>query len=228
MGRLSRGVVDSHLDTYHHLGDASTQTDNKIYDPSMKPYQTDGIHSGTPDDRWVFVEDSPATSYLGMGALAAASRALRGFNDPLATECLALAKKAYADEHARAAAAQPGGPEQGFARFAELTAVLQLVLSTKEQPYIDRFNELLWPALDRAPAFTLQTAVRAMPAMDAAYATKLRPYVERYRATLDGMDIRNGLRTQKLDAMSSASSRTDSVVCVRSDDSGLFVLIPFA
>ncbi len=33
--------------------------------------------------------------------------------------------------------------------------------------------------------------------------------------------IRNGLRTQKLDAMSSASSRTDSVVCVRSDDSGL-------
>ena len=173
MGRLSRGVVDSHLDTYHHLGDASTQTDNKIYDPSMKPYQTDGIHSGTPDDRWVFVEDSPATSYLGMGALAAASRALRGFNDPLATECLTLAKKAYADERARAAtAAQANGPEQGFARFAELTAVMQLVLTTKEQPYVDRFNELLWPALDRAPAFTLQTAVRAMPAMDAAYASE--------------------------------------------------------
>jgi hypothetical protein len=192
MGRLSRGIVDSHLDTYHHLGDASTQTDNKIYDPSMKPYQTDGIHSGTPDDRWVFVEDSPATSYLGMGALAAASRALRGFNDPLATECLSLAKKAYAGEHARAsAAAQPNSPEQGFARLAELTAVLQLVLTTKEQPYIDRFNELLWPALDRAPAFTLQTAVRAMPAMDAAYATKLRPYVERYRATLDGMFKQN-------------------------------------
>jgi len=192
MGRLSRGVVDSHLDTYHHLGDASTQTDNKIYDPSMKPYQTDGIHSGTPDDRWVFVEDSPATSYLGMGALAAASRALRGFNDPLATECLTLAKKAYADERARAAtAAQANGPEQGFARFAELTAVMQLVLTTKEQPYVDRFNELLWPALDRAPAFTLQTAVRAMPAMDAAYASKLRPYVERYRATLDGMFKQN-------------------------------------
>jgi endoglucanase len=184
--------VDSHLDTYHHLGDASTQTDNKIYDPSMKPYQTDGIHSGTPDDRWVFVEDSPATSYLGMGALAAASRALRGFNDPLATECLTLAKKAYADERARAAtAAQANGPEQGFARFAELTAVMQLVLTTKEQPYVDRFNELLWPALDRAPAFTLQTAVRAMPAMDAAYASKLRPYVERYRATLDGMFKQN-------------------------------------
>jgi hypothetical protein len=191
MGRLSRGIVDSHLDTYHHLGDASTQTDNKIYDPSMKPYETDGIHSGTPDDRWVFVEDSPATSYLGMGALAAASRALRGFNDPLATECLALAKKAYADDRARAATAQPNGPDQGFSRFAELTAVLQLVLTTKEQSYIDRFNELLWPALDRAPAFTLQTAVRAMPAMDAAYAAKLRPYAERYRATLDGMFKQN-------------------------------------
>jgi hypothetical protein len=192
MGRLSRGIVDSHLDTYHHLGDASTQTDNKIYDPSMKPYQTDGIRSGTPDDRWAFVEDSPATSYLGMGALAAASRALRGFNDPLATECLALAKKAYASEQARAAGASPSnGPEQGFARVAELTALLQFVLTTKEQPYVDRFNDLLWPALDRAPAFTLQTAVRAMPAMDAAYAAKLRPYVERYRTTLDGMFKQN-------------------------------------
>ena len=40
--------------------------------------------------------------------------------------------------------------------------------------------------------------------------------------------IRNGLRTQKLDAMSSASSSTDSVVCVRSDDSGLSGVIPFA
>jgi endoglucanase len=192
MGRLSRGVVDSHLDTYHHLGDASTQTDNKIYDPSMKPYQTDGIHSGTPDDRWVFVEDSPATSYMGMAALAAASRALRGFNDALATECLALATKAYADERARSTAGtSPNGPAQGFAAMAELTAVMQLALATREPPYVDRFNELVWPALDRAPAFTLQTAVRAMPAMDAVYASKLRPYVERYRATLDGMFKQN-------------------------------------
>jgi hypothetical protein len=34
---------------------------------------------------------------------------------------------------------------------------------------------------------TLQAAVRALPAMDAAYAQKLRPYVEKYKVELDGM-----------------------------------------
>ena len=103
IGRLSRGIVDGELHRYHHLGDASTQTDNLIYDPSLKPYETDGRRSGTPDDRWVFTEPSPAANYSGIGALAAASRALRGYNDALATDCLALARKAYAEERARPA-----------------------------------------------------------------------------------------------------------------------------
>ncbi len=42
IGRLVRGIVDGELHRYHHLGDASTQTDNLIYDPSLKPYQTEG------------------------------------------------------------------------------------------------------------------------------------------------------------------------------------------
>jgi hypothetical protein len=45
----------------------------------------------------------------------------------------------------------------------------------------------VWPALDRNAGFALPTAVRAIPALDAAYAQKLRPYVEKYRAELDGM-----------------------------------------
>ena len=101
IGRLVRGIVDGELHRYHHLGDASTQTDNLLYDPSLKPYQSEGSRSGTPDDRWVYTDASPFSNYAGIGALAAASRALRGFNDPLATECLALAKKAYAEERAR-------------------------------------------------------------------------------------------------------------------------------
>ena len=67
--------------------------------------------SGTPDDRWVYMEASPVSNYSGIGALAAASRALRGFNDSLATECLALAEKAYAEERARPA---PPAPATGF------------------------------------------------------------------------------------------------------------------
>jgi hypothetical protein len=188
IGRLVRGIVDSELHRYHHLGDASTQTDNLVYDPSLKPYQTDGNRSGTPDDRWVFTEASPGANYAGIGALAAASRALRGFNDALAAECLALAKKAYAEERARPAPAAPAtGFAAGFGPLAELSAALQLMTSTKEQTYRDRFNELIWPALDRNAGFALQPAVRAIPAMDAAYAAKLRPYVEKYKAELGGM-----------------------------------------
>jgi endoglucanase len=188
IGRLVRGIVDGELHRYHHLGDASTQTDNLIYDPSLKPYESDGRRSGTPDDRWVYTDASPFSNYSGIGALAAASRALRGFNDSLATDSLALAKKAYAEERARPASPAPlTGPGAAFGQLAELTAVLQLMTATKEQSYIDRFNELVWPALDRNVGMTLQLAARAIPVMDPAYATKLRPYVEKYRTELDGM-----------------------------------------
>ena len=65
IGRLVRGIVDGELHRYHHLGDASTQTDNLVYDPSLKPYQTAGNRSGTPDDRWVYTEASPGANYCG-------------------------------------------------------------------------------------------------------------------------------------------------------------------
>ena len=192
IGRLVRGVVDGELHRYHHLGDASTQTDNLIYDPALKPYQSEGGRSGTPDDRWVYTDSSPFSNYSGIGALAAASRALRGFNDPLATDCLALARKAYGEERARPAPpAPPTGPGAAFGQLAELTAVLQLMAATKEQSYVDRFDELVWPALDRNAGMTLQLAARAIPVMDPAYATKLRPYVEKYKAELDGMLTQN-------------------------------------
>jgi endoglucanase len=192
IGRLVRGIVDGELHRYHHLGDASTQTDNLIYDPSLKPYETNGGRSGTPDDRWVYTDASPFSNYSGIGALAAAGRALRGFNDSLATDCLALAKKAYGEERARPAPpAPPSGPGVAFGQLAELTAVLQLMTATKERSYVDRFDELVWPALDRNAGMTLQLAARAIPVMDPAYATKLRPYVEKYKAELDGVLTQN-------------------------------------
>ena len=83
-GRLARGMTDSQLHGSRRLGDASTQTDNLLYDPSLKPYQVEGNRSGTPDDRWVFTIRMPANNYAGIGALSAASRALRGYNDTLA------------------------------------------------------------------------------------------------------------------------------------------------
>jgi hypothetical protein len=188
IGRLVRGIVDGELHRYHHLGDALTQTDNLIYDPRLKPYESDGPRSGTPDDRWVFTDSSPFANYSGIGALAAASRALRGFNDSLATECLALAQKAYAEERGRPAPpTPPSGPGARFGQTAELTAVMQLMTATKDRQYVDRFNELIWPALDQNASRTIALAARAVPVMDAAYAGRLRPYVEKYKAELDGL-----------------------------------------
>jgi endoglucanase len=188
IGRLVRGIVDGELHRYHHLGDASTQTDNLIYDSSLKPYQTEDGRSGTPDDRWVYTDDMPFSNYSGIGALAAASRALRGFNDPLASECLALAKKAYAEERSRPApATPPSGFGARFGQLAELTAVMQLMTATREPQFVTRFDELIWPALDQNAGFTIQSAARAIPVRDEAYAKRLRPYVEKYRAELDGM-----------------------------------------
>ncbi len=189
LGQLNQGIVDSHLHRYHHLGDAATQTDNLLYDPSLKPYQVEGNRSGTPDDRWVFTTHQPFLTYSGIGSLAAASRALRGFNNPLADECLALAKKAYAEERARPPAATPprGGPGGAFGASADLSAALQLALATREQPYIDRVNELIWTTLGQPGGRSLLTAVRALPLLGPGAVEKLRPYVLKYKESIDAL-----------------------------------------
>jgi len=193
LGGLTRGIVDGRMDTYTHLGDASTQTDNLIYDPSLKPYETQDGRSGTNDDRWAFMPSPPSSSYLGVDALAAASRALRGFNDSLAAECLSLSEKAYAT--ARAAPPPAQGRFRGYGRGDEASAALQLWLATRQQEYLDQFDELIWAALDRPlsrgfvgfGSQSLTLAAQAVPFMDAAYARRLRPYAERYRASVDSM-----------------------------------------
>jgi hypothetical protein len=193
IGALNRGIVDSHLHRYDHLGDAATQTDNLIYDPTLKPYEvsSDGKRSGTPDDRWVFTGRTPSLDYQGIGSLAAASRALKGFNDALAADCLALAKKAYAEERAYKPTAPPDGFERMFGQGAELTAVLQLLITTKEQQYIDRFNELIWPSLDQPGGRSLPFAVKALPYLDAGAVQKLRPYVVKAKEEMDGLYKQN-------------------------------------
>lgn len=190
-GRAIPGIIVPHLHQYHHLGDGSTQTDGLLYNPELAPYQTDGFSSGTPDDRWAFTNKSAANNYVSSAALAAAGRALRGFNDPLADECLADAEKAWNDERE----APPDPNERGFmAAFrqgAEMTSTLELLITTKDRKYADRFNELIWPALDRTLGRSISAAVRAVPYLDAAYKEKLRPYVVKYKDEADGLYKQN-------------------------------------
>ncbi|MDH7604791.1 MAG: cellulase N-terminal Ig-like domain-containing protein, partial [Melioribacter sp.] len=59
VGHAVRGIIVGNLHQYHHLGDASTITDNLPYNPSLKPYERDEHSSGTMDDRWVFTIRMP-------------------------------------------------------------------------------------------------------------------------------------------------------------------------
>jgi endoglucanase len=191
-GRGVRGITDSLLYTYTHLGDASTQTDNLPYDPALEPYQAaDGKRSGTPDDRWAFTARMPAVNYATIAALAAASRALRGYDDAFAEECLALAKASYAGERKAPAGGQASAAEARLLSGAELSAVLQLLIATHERSYADRFQELLWPLLDAAPGPSLPAAVRALPHLEGAYQARLRPYVVKYREGVDQLEKQN-------------------------------------
>jgi len=189
-GRAIPGIIEPQLHQYHHLGDGVTQTDGLVYDPTLKPYEKVGERSGTPDDRWAFTGKSAAANYSSAAALAAASRALRGFNEALAEECLAAAKKAWSDERQGWGAAETSW-EAMFRQAAELTATLELLITTKEKPYADRFEELIWPALDRATGPTIGTAARALPHLGPAYADRLRPYVHRYREEIDALEKQN-------------------------------------
>ena len=182
-GRAIQTIIAPQLHQYHHLGDWSTQTDGLPHDPSLAPFESNGKASGTPDDRWAFTEKSSATNYASSAALAAASRALRGYDDALAAECLAAARKAWNDE--RAAGAGETGWEAMFRQGAELGSTLQLLMATKEKPYADRFQELVWPALERAPGFTVAAAVRAIPFFGPEYKERLVPHVRKYRSEID-------------------------------------------
>ncbi len=184
-GRAIQTIIAPQLHQYHHLGDWSTQTDGLPYDPALKPYESNGKASGTPDDRWVFTEKSTSINYGSSAALAAASRALRGYDDALAAECLAAARKAWSDERAAASAATATGFEAMLRQGAEIGSTLQLLMATKDEPYAKRFQELIWPALDRAPVYSIAAAVRALPYFDAAYRERLIPYVRKYREEID-------------------------------------------
>src|SRR5262249_30925108 len=83
-GHAVPGIIEPTLEEYTHLGDAASKTDGRIYDAHLGPFESNGISSGLPDDRWVFTTHTTGLNYGAAAALAAASRALRGYDDALA------------------------------------------------------------------------------------------------------------------------------------------------
>jgi endoglucanase len=190
VGFAVRGINFPKLHQYPHLGDGSTLTDNLPFNPSLKPYESDGVSSGTLDDRWVFTPRMPQLNLSAAGALAAASRALKGFNDELSGEALKYALQAWTREQ------NDKRPVDNrwaawFLTNAECNAALQLYVTTGDQKYRTRFEELIWTQLDSALAWNITTAAQAVPHLPAGYKAKLEPYVRRYRELLTSLGTEN-------------------------------------
>jgi endoglucanase len=102
IGHSIRGTHEPDLRQYTHLGDGASKTDGRIYDPKLRPNEVRGDYSGRPDDRWIFTTTNAVLQWNAIAALAAASDALKGWDDALAKDCLETAIKAWNGEKAHA------------------------------------------------------------------------------------------------------------------------------
>ena len=178
-GRAIPGIIVPNLHQYHHLGDGSTMTDNLVYNPELEPYESDGISSGTPDDRWAFTTRTASNSFSSIASLAAASRALRDYNDDLATECIVTAERAWKDELQQPA--DTSRRARFFRGSGEIRALLQLYITTGKSEYKDLFLEKIWVALDGNINRSIGFAAQALPHMDNSFKEELVSYVQQYR-----------------------------------------------
>ncbi|MCQ2974082.1 MAG: glycoside hydrolase family 9 protein [Bacteroidales bacterium] len=204
IGFVCQGIVQMHMWQYVHIGDGCTQTDGKIYDPSLKPYEIKGDYSGTLDDRVAFTNSfSPAGTMQDIVALAAAARVLKDFNPELSTRCLKNAKMLwdkYFDD------ADPKKNTNSQRRMwdrgdARINAAIEMWRTTGEKKYKDFFLPLVLEQLkpremppapkstgdEWAMAFmgmgggiNLTTALQIYPYMDKDFQAKVKTVVPQY------------------------------------------------
>lgn len=198
IGHMAQTLSNSVLDNYHHLGDAASITDGLHYDPSLKPYEVsaDGKSSGTPDDMWAFTTRNPSLDFRAATMFAAASHALKGYNDDLANRALTQSKRlmSEAEELMKKRQAERKNKNNNgnqWGGYGDMDAALMLYGATGEKQYLNKFESMIWKALDRNVSFTMQTALDAIPYMDEAYKKKLTPYVRKYKEYIDSLEIEN-------------------------------------
>jgi hypothetical protein len=186
VGHPFMGMIEPNLREYTHLGDAASITDERIYSDKLGPNEIDGNYSGKPDDRWAFTTKMPFLQYGAAAALASASRTLKGWDDPLAKECLETAVKLWDEEHAHPTPSLRSfyGPP-GMAALGEWRAAVQLLIATDGgEPYKSRVREL-FPTVRQHFEFGGWMAALALPYMDADFKQQLEEAVKIYKTELD-------------------------------------------
>lgn len=191
VGHAIPGIIVPDISQYTHLGDGLTMTDNLVYNPNLAGLESNGVESGLFDDRWAFTSRSSALNFGSIAALAAASRALSGYDDALARECLQAAVRAWKDEQSNGPFLfRHGNTTGGPLATEEMKAALELLLATGEAQYAARMREYLPEIAERfGPHAVL--AVRAMPYVDAEFSRKIRSFAQQYREELDEVGAEN-------------------------------------
>ena len=190
-GRAIPSIEMPHLFQYVHLGDASTITDNLLYDPNLKRYEVKGDYSGNPDDRWALTTDEPWMNYSSIACLANASRAFKGNNDSLSAECLTAAEKSWNWQQSDTSRGSMNEFARLFGAGMSNTAALQLFIATKNKKYEDIFTKAIWQGLERYPEMNIGNALLAVPYLGNEYKEKLEPYIKKLKMYDDSLLLKN-------------------------------------
>ncbi len=191
VGHAIHGIVAAHISQYTHLGDGSTKTDNLIYSPKIDSFKTDGYRSGLFDDRWAFTTRSTPLNYYSASALAAASRALKGYNDELAEECLQTAIGVWEEEGAK----EPdlfhhGNTTGGRLEDEQLKAAIQLLITTGDQKYAD-FIASSWERINRRFNQHASEVTYVLSDMNSEFQNKFRDRVADHKIWMDSLLFEN-------------------------------------
>ena len=188
IGHPIMGIIEPTLRQYTHLGDAASNTDGRVYSDKLGPNEMNAEYSGKPDDRWAFTTKMPFLEYGAASALADASQTLKGWDDPLAKECLETAEKLFEDERAHPTPMEgPRFGPPGMAEASEWRAALELMIATDGgDPYKKDFLRL-YPSVRQEPLFGFMgwRAVFALPWMDAGFRQQFEQTIRSYKTGLD-------------------------------------------
>jgi hypothetical protein len=191
IGHAIAGIIEAHLSQYTHLGDAVTKTDNLVYNPHLDSLESDGFQSGRFDDRWAFTSKSSALNYGSAAALAAASRALRGYNDTLADECLNVSTRIWDDEQRHPPDTfRHGNTTGGPLEDEMLKASVELLHCTPDARYAQRIRELL-PHIEKNFDRVAMWVARAVPQMGESFRRQVEPQVRSLRDRAENLTRQN-------------------------------------
>ena len=190
VGHSFAGIIENCLEQYVHLGDAATMTDNQVYQSANAADPQMDWATGVMDDRWAFTNRDTALEYMAAGALAAASRILRGFEEELAEESLQTALKAWTYEQTHDPVKSPGAYVPWDARAQEILAAVELLLATGDRAYLDHLYQL-WDSIEERIHAVGWSVARLMPQLEIIYQYKLEAALINFSRDLRGRAARN-------------------------------------